>query len=160
MSSAKRDAADVGENVIRDYQRHRKEFRAYQALGDKVWFYTCCFPGGPWLNRLLDQELLRPVLMANPVSPFLEATRSAILHAHGPSWMEFGLMAFWIAVTAIGGAWVFARYAPRFAEDASKGRSCHAGTGSPRSNQGVMRCQWWEPDTRVQAAAAAVMASG
>ena len=60
---------------------------------------------------------LRPVLMANPVSPFIEATRSAILHAHGPSWMEFGLMAFWIAVTTIGGAWVFARYAPRFAEE-------------------------------------------
>jgi hypothetical protein len=27
-----------------------------------VWFYTCCFPGGPWLNRLLDMELLRPAL--------------------------------------------------------------------------------------------------
>ena len=25
--------------------------------------YTCCTPGGPWVNRLLDQELLRPVLL-------------------------------------------------------------------------------------------------
>jgi hypothetical protein len=34
-----------------------------QALGDDVWSYTCCCPGGPWLNRLLDMELLRPVLI-------------------------------------------------------------------------------------------------
>ena len=34
-----------------------------QKLGDKVWTYTCCAPGGPWLNRLLDMELLRPALI-------------------------------------------------------------------------------------------------
>ena len=45
-----------------EYQRHRKEFEAQRATGDRVWFYTCCFPGGPWLNRLLDMELLRPAL--------------------------------------------------------------------------------------------------
>jgi len=46
-----------------EYQRHRKRFEALRGLGDKVWFYTCCFPGGPWLNRLLDMELLRPALL-------------------------------------------------------------------------------------------------
>ncbi len=45
-----------------EYQRHRKEFEAQRALGDRIWFYTCCVPGGPWLNRLLDMELLRPAL--------------------------------------------------------------------------------------------------
>ncbi len=25
----------------------------------EFWFYTCCFPGGVYLNRLLDQELIR-----------------------------------------------------------------------------------------------------
>ena len=46
-----------------EYQRHRGRFDAQRALGDRVWFYTCCFPGGPWLNRLLDMELLRPALL-------------------------------------------------------------------------------------------------
>jgi lipopolysaccharide transport system permease protein len=61
---------------------------------------------------------LRPVLSLNPLSPFIEATRAALLEAHGPSWAELGLMAFWIAVTAISGAWVFSRFASRFAEEA------------------------------------------
>ncbi|MEW6754611.1 MAG: DUF4091 domain-containing protein [Candidatus Latescibacterota bacterium] len=45
-----------------EYQRHREAFEAARQAGDRVWFYTCCFPGGPWLNRLLDEELLRPCL--------------------------------------------------------------------------------------------------
>jgi len=45
-----------------EYQRHQEFFTAQRAVGDTVWFYTCCFPGGPWLNRLLDMELLRPAL--------------------------------------------------------------------------------------------------
>jgi hypothetical protein len=45
------------------YQTHRKQFEDFRKAGDKVWFYTCCFPGGRWLNRLLDMELLRPTLM-------------------------------------------------------------------------------------------------
>ena len=45
-----------------------EEFRAkYEALrtrpGDEIWCYTCCFPGGIWLNRMLDHELLRPVYL-------------------------------------------------------------------------------------------------
>lgn len=31
--------------------------------GQKVWVYTCCAPGGKWMNRYLDHELLRPILM-------------------------------------------------------------------------------------------------
>ena len=45
------------------YQRNIAQFEAMRALGDRVWFYTCCFPGGPWLNRLLDMELLRPTML-------------------------------------------------------------------------------------------------
>lgn len=44
------------------YQRNRADFEARRAVGDRIWFYTCCFPGGKWLNRLLDMELLRPAL--------------------------------------------------------------------------------------------------
>lgn len=45
------------------YQRERALFDGTRAQGDRLWFYTCCFPGGPWLNRLLDMELLRPALL-------------------------------------------------------------------------------------------------
>ena len=46
-----------------EFQKHRERFEHFRDLGDSVWFYTCCFPGGPWLNRLLDEELLRPALL-------------------------------------------------------------------------------------------------
>ncbi len=45
------------------YQKNRGDFEAMRATGDKIWFYTCCFPCGNWLNRLLDMELLRPTLL-------------------------------------------------------------------------------------------------
>ncbi len=48
---------------VQEYERDRKEYETARTQGDQVWCYTCCFPGGPWLNRLLDQELLRPVLI-------------------------------------------------------------------------------------------------
>ncbi|SDN97278.1 protein of unknown function [Paenibacillus sp. yr247] len=41
------------------YEKHRHEFEKVRALGDKLWFYTCCFPGGYYMNRLLDMPLLR-----------------------------------------------------------------------------------------------------
>jgi len=48
---------------IQEYQKHSDFFNEQKKLGDKVWYYSCCFPGGTWLNRLLDQELLRPLLL-------------------------------------------------------------------------------------------------
>jgi ABC-type polysaccharide/polyol phosphate export permease len=61
---------------------------------------------------------LRPVLELNPLSPFIEATRAALLNAAAPSWTDLGLMAFWIGATAVAGLWVFSRFAPRFPEEA------------------------------------------
>jgi len=55
-------AVDIWCPQDRSFQQKLKFFRARQAAGDRVWFYTCCSPGGAWLNRLLDQELLRPAL--------------------------------------------------------------------------------------------------
>ncbi len=63
-------------------------------------------------------KFLRPFLQLNPLSPFIEATRAALLDAQGPSWAQLGLMALWISATAITGVWVFSRFAPRFAEEA------------------------------------------
>jgi len=56
-------AVDIWCPKAQEYQLHREHFEAMRALGDRVYFYTCCFPGGPWLNRLLDMELLRPALL-------------------------------------------------------------------------------------------------
>ncbi|GAF77508.1 unnamed protein product, partial [marine sediment metagenome] len=45
------------------YEQDRKFFERQRALGDEIWHYTCCQPGGPYLNRLMDGELLRPALL-------------------------------------------------------------------------------------------------
>lgn len=55
-------SVDIWCPQVQEYQRHRDQFEAARAAGDRIFFYTCCFPGGPWLNRLLDEELLRPCL--------------------------------------------------------------------------------------------------
>jgi hypothetical protein len=41
------------------YTRHKDEFTKLKANGDRIWFYTCCIPGGFYMNRLLDMPLLR-----------------------------------------------------------------------------------------------------
>lgn len=46
-----------------EYQLHREKYEHFRALGDDLWQYTCCCPGGKWLNRLLDGELLKPRLL-------------------------------------------------------------------------------------------------
>ena len=46
---------------VQEYQAHRDFFDQRKTAGDKVWVYTCLSPGGAWLNRLVDEERLRPV---------------------------------------------------------------------------------------------------
>jgi len=46
---------------VQEYQGNREFFDKRKTAGDKVWVYTCLSPGGPWLNRLLDQERLRQI---------------------------------------------------------------------------------------------------
>lgn len=48
---------------VQEYQAHRDFFDERKTKGDKVWVYTCLSPGGPWLNRLLDEERLRQIYM-------------------------------------------------------------------------------------------------
>jgi hypothetical protein len=45
------------------YQREQEKLEKLRSLGDEIWVYTCTSPGGKWLNRTLDMELLRPRLM-------------------------------------------------------------------------------------------------
>ncbi len=46
---------------VQEYQKNAEFFEKRQAAGDQVWVYTCLIPGGPWINRLVDQERLRQV---------------------------------------------------------------------------------------------------
>jgi len=45
------------------YQEQQAQWESLRRLGDRIWVYTCCAPGGNWLNRCMDMELLRPRLM-------------------------------------------------------------------------------------------------
>ncbi len=51
-------AVDIWVPKDRYYEEHREEFEKYRAAGNTLWFYTCCFPGGKYLNRLLDKPLI------------------------------------------------------------------------------------------------------
>ncbi|MFQ5806642.1 MAG: DUF4091 domain-containing protein [Phycisphaerae bacterium] len=63
MSLALVGAVDHWCPQVQEYQKHRDLFEARKTAGDAVWVYTCLAPGGPWLNRLLDQERLRPTYL-------------------------------------------------------------------------------------------------
>ena len=54
-------AIDVWCPTVDVYQNNKAFYDKRQAGGDRVWVYTCLTPTGPWVNRLLDQERLRPV---------------------------------------------------------------------------------------------------
>ena len=54
-------AVDIWCPQVHKYQQNRSFFDERKAAGDQVWVYTCLVPGGPWVNRLLDQERLRQV---------------------------------------------------------------------------------------------------
>lgn len=48
----------------RYYEENRARFEALRVSPtNEIWCYTCMFPGGRWLNRLLDNELVRPTLL-------------------------------------------------------------------------------------------------
>ena len=54
-------AIDVWCPTVDEYQPHHEFYDARQQAGDQCWVYTCLVPAGPWVNRLLDMERLRPV---------------------------------------------------------------------------------------------------
>ena len=55
---------------VQEYQANREFFDRRKGAGDRVWVYTCLSPGGPWLNRLLDQERLRQVYIGWALAKF------------------------------------------------------------------------------------------
>jgi hypothetical protein len=61
---------DVWCPQVQEYQGNREFFDGRKAAGDRVWVYTCLSPGGPWLNRLLDQERLRQIYIGWALAKF------------------------------------------------------------------------------------------
>ena len=41
------------------YERNTAELEKLRECGHTLWFYTCCIPGGFYMNRLLDMPLLK-----------------------------------------------------------------------------------------------------
>ena len=57
-------ALDVWCPKVDAFERHRALYDSFRTnFGDRVWCYTCCIPGGKWMNRTMDGELLRPALI-------------------------------------------------------------------------------------------------
>jgi hypothetical protein len=56
-------AVDAWCPLVSHYESAKDKFAAAKARGDRVWYYTCCCPGGKFMNRLLDNELLRPLYL-------------------------------------------------------------------------------------------------
>jgi hypothetical protein len=56
-------AVDIWVPVSKSYEEKRDGFEAHRSQGDTLWFYTCCNPTGFYLNRLIDNELLRTRLL-------------------------------------------------------------------------------------------------
>ncbi len=69
-------ALDIWCPQVQDYQMYKEFYDKRLLNGDTLWAYVCCLPGGKYLNRFLDHELLRPLLLgwgcaANNIQGFL-----------------------------------------------------------------------------------------
>ena len=85
MTRALDGTVDVWCPQIQEYERHRAFFDDQIARGRGVWVYTCLIPGGPHLNRLLDQERLRPVYLGWSLSKY---DLHGFLHWGGTYWTD------------------------------------------------------------------------
>ena len=63
-------SVDIWNPLINDFQRNRRFFQERRNNGDEVWIYTAMVPGGPWINRFMDQERLRSVYIGWGASKF------------------------------------------------------------------------------------------
>ena len=46
------------------YETNKEKYEALRTRpSDEIWCYTCITPGGKWMNRLLDQEVLRSLYL-------------------------------------------------------------------------------------------------
>lgn len=63
MSEQVAGSLDVWCVHTQHFEQYERALRERQDIGEGVWIYTCTWPGGPYLNRLLDQERVRCVYL-------------------------------------------------------------------------------------------------
>lgn len=63
MDTSLAGSVDIWVPKVHEYQQQRQFYEAQRKNGDSIWVYTCLHPGGRWMNRLLDFEPLRPLLI-------------------------------------------------------------------------------------------------
>ena len=57
-------ALDVWCPKVDSFEKYHAFYDSFRTnFGDRIWCYTCCIPGGKWMNRTMDGELLRPALI-------------------------------------------------------------------------------------------------
>ncbi|MBI9019185.1 MAG: DUF4091 domain-containing protein [Phycisphaerae bacterium] len=83
MSQKLTGAIDIWCPTVNKYQANQEFFDARKTAGDQVWVYTCLTPTGPWLNRLLDMEKLRPVYIGWGIAKY---NLDGFLHWGGNFW--------------------------------------------------------------------------
>jgi lipopolysaccharide transport system permease protein len=62
-------------------------------------------------------ESLRWLAAVNPLVPFIAALRTVLLDGRAPETVELAGIVFWLVAVLGSGIWIFARYAPVFAEE-------------------------------------------
>jgi len=63
-------ALDIWVPDVVDYQRNRDFYARLQEDGNEVWVYTLLFPGGEWVNRLIDLERIRSTYLSWSIVKF------------------------------------------------------------------------------------------
>jgi ABC-type polysaccharide/polyol phosphate export permease len=60
---------------------------------------------------------LKLVAVANPLTTFMVAARTALLEATPPSAIHLAIIALWLVGMVVSGVFIFTKYSPRFAEE-------------------------------------------
>jgi ABC-type polysaccharide/polyol phosphate export permease len=55
--------------------------------------------------------------VANPLTTFMVAARTALLEAAPPSAIHLGTITLWLVGMIVSGVFIFTKYSPRFAEE-------------------------------------------
>lgn len=104
-------------------------------LGVSFWLATCgvffrdtrdilevTLPVLMWMTPILYTiemlpETLRWLTAVNPLVPFISALRTVLLDGQAPDAIAVAGIVFWVLAVLGAGVWIFARYAPVFAEE-------------------------------------------
>ena len=75
-----------------------------------------------WLTPIfytpeMAPEILRPVLIVNPLASFIGAVRTSLLEGGAPSARQLAMVVAWGSVSLVVATWLFVRHSANFAEE-------------------------------------------